>query len=102
MEFVQPHADGLRAARNIEAGAMTAVLRTALARPDLVAEFDRLAGTDVAARAAPLNRAIDVASGRAEADLQRFLAFAKDALWDRLDNATRDAIRVQVAAGDAP
>lgn len=102
MVGLEPHAEALPSAQAIEAAAMASVLRTALACPELVAQFDRLAGTDVAAQASPLNRAIDVASGRAEADLQRFLAFAKDALWDRLDNATRDAIRVQVAAGEAP
>lgn len=98
MVGVAPHADALA----IEAAAMASVLRTALACPELVAEFDRLTGTDVAARAAPWNRAIDVASGRAEADLQRLLAFAKDAIWDRLDTATLDAIRVQLAMGEAP
>jgi|SRR6185312_237051 len=102
MGSVQPHAAERRTAASMEAAAMASVLRTALACPALVAEFDRLAGTDVAARATPMNRAIDVASGRAEADLQRFLAFAKDAIWDRLDNATLDAIRLQVATGEAP
>ncbi len=81
----------------VEAATLHYVLRTALDMPELVAEFDRLAGTNIAGRGSPLDRAIDTASGRADADLQAFLAFAKDAVWDRLDHATLNQIRAQVA-----
>lgn len=89
--------EGARAVA-VEAAALRFVLTTALGWPALVAEFDRLAGTNVAGRGSPMDLAIDAVSGHADADLQRFLTFAKDAVWDRLDHATRADIRAQVAA----
>ncbi|MEY2117153.1 hypothetical protein [Rhodanobacter sp. FW106-PBR-R2A-1-13] len=80
----------------VEAAALRYVLELALAHPTLRTEFDRLAGTEVATRRSPLERAIDVASGREDAELQGFLAFAKDVLWDRAPDATREEIRAQV------
>ncbi|AGG89155.1 hypothetical protein [Rhodanobacter denitrificans] len=82
----------------VEAAALHYVLELALAHPTLRAEYDRLAGTALATRRSPLERAIDVASGRDDAELQGFLTFAKDVLWDRAPDATREAIRAQVRA----
>lgn len=82
----------------IEAAAIELTLRVALANRTLLAEYDRLAGTNLCQRGSPLENAIDDATGRADGDLRGFLAFAKDALWDRADHATRDALRAQVAA----
>lgn len=92
-----PHEAGRAVA--VEAAALHRVLTTALGCPALVAEFDRLAGTHVAAHGSALERAIDDASGPTAADIQRFLAFAKDPIWDRFDDATRDDLRAQVAPG---
>lgn len=89
-----PEAVAERAA--VEAAALHQVLTTALACRELVAGYDRLAGTALAARRTPLEQAIDAATGRDDRDHARFLAFAKDVLWDRAPEATRDAVRAQV------
>ncbi|KZC30057.1 MULTISPECIES: hypothetical protein [unclassified Rhodanobacter] len=85
----------------IEAAALRFVLEVALAHPSLRAEYDRLAGTARGTRRSPVDKAIDRATGRDDAELQGFLVFAKDALWDRAPDATRDAIRAQVRAAMA-
>lgn len=50
----------------------------------LVAEFDRLRGTNLSLRGTGLDVQIDVASGRLEQDVAQFVQFVKDCIWDRL------------------
>lgn len=80
----------------IEAASIEATLQVALANPALLAEYDRLAGTNLGRRGSVLDHAVDDATGRSADDLRGFLVFAKDALWDRADEATRNAVRIQV------
>lgn len=89
--------DALRVAAVVEATVLARVLATALQNRALVAEYDRLHGTNLCGRGTAVERAVDAARGRTEMDLTKFLAFAKDVVWDRLDDATRMAIRTQVA-----
>lgn len=58
---------------------------------ELVAEFDRLAGTQLLAPASALHRAIDEASGRWASDNLRFMRFCAD-MWSRLPNEARKDI----------
>lgn len=60
------------------------VLREALGHRDLVAEFDRLTGSNLSLAGEPVQVAIDLASGRTDTDMRRFAAFVKDVVWDRL------------------
>ncbi len=48
---------------------------------ELVREFDRLRGTNVAMRGAPINLMIDKACGKDKADLKLFFAFVFECVW---------------------
>lgn len=52
------------------------------ANKELVAEYDRLRGTNLSRRGSPLELAIDDASGRFESDARDFYEWATD-LWLR-------------------
>ena len=80
----------------VEAAAIEVTLRVALGNRALLTEYDRLTGTNLCQRGTALDHAIDEATGRTDADLQGFLAFAKDTLWDRADESTREAVRQEV------
>lgn len=51
---------------------------------ELVHHFDRLRGTNLSLRGAPIDLAVDKASGRLDDDLGLFVAFVFDAVWCRL------------------
>jgi hypothetical protein len=57
-----------------------ACLRAA-ATPELVAEFDRLSGANLARRGTPLDLMIDDATGRAHDDMGKFVAFVRDCIY---------------------
>lgn len=59
-------------------------VRGALTSPDLVAEFDRLHGTNLRMRGTGLEVQIDLASGRLEHDLQQFVAFIHETVASRV------------------
>lgn len=61
-----------------------ACVREAFAQRELVVEFDRLSGSNLRQRGTPLDLEIDRASGRLDADAERFVAFVRDAVWFRL------------------
>lgn len=52
-----------------------AFLRAAAANRELVAEFDRLTGSNLLRRGSPIELAVDDATGRAEADVAAFVGF---------------------------
>jgi hypothetical protein len=56
---------------------------------DLVAEFDRLQGSNLARRGTTIDLAIDDATGRTTDDARAFIAFAAD-LWARLRSSGDD------------
>ncbi len=60
------------------------ILREAIAHREFVANFDRLTGSNLLLTGAPMQVAVDLASGRTDADMRRFAAFVKDVIWDRL------------------
>ncbi|ARL04270.1 hypothetical protein [Burkholderia pseudomallei] len=64
--------------------------------PELVAEFDRLFGCELASMAegSPLDLAIDSATGRFEGDMRKFAEFVHDAVYSRLPSAAIHAIRL--------
>lgn len=55
----------------------------------LVADFDRLRGTNVGLRGSPLEVAVDIGSGRLESEMALFLDFVRDCVWDRLPPGVR-------------
>ena len=57
--------------------------------PDLLREFDRLNGTNLSGRGAPIELAIDEASGRLHDDLRRFVEFVDEYVWQRLPPEAR-------------
>lgn len=48
---------------------------------DLVAQFDRLTGSNLSLKGSPLDVAIDKASGRTNAELASFIAFVFEFVW---------------------
>jgi hypothetical protein len=59
-------------------------VRAALADRDLVAEFDRIHGTNLRMQGTGLEIQIDLACGRAEHDLQLFTAFIHETVATRV------------------
>lgn len=62
---------------------------TAFSTKELVAEFDRLGGTNLLLQGTPLDVEIDWASGRVHRELQLFIEFVRDCIWDRLPDDVR-------------
>lgn len=58
--------------------------REALRCPELLEQFDRLAGTNLRLRGSPLDVQIDVSSGRLARDTALFVAFVHEAIASRL------------------
>lgn len=50
-------------------------------RPDVLREFDRLRGTNLSMRGAPIDLMIDEQSGRLGEDARKFIDFVYDAVW---------------------
>lgn len=59
------------------------------AKPEFVAEFDRLTGSDLAQMGAPINVMIDHATGKFDADAAKFIDFVRETVWERLDPEVR-------------
>ncbi|WP_440986253.1 hypothetical protein ACQHIH_21370 (plasmid) [Xanthomonas sontii] len=59
--------------------------------PDLVAQFDRLTGSNLSRRGTPIERLVDVASGRVDAELRLFCEFILGVMWQRLPTDVRQA-----------
>ena len=59
-------------------------VRESFANRELLAEFDRLKGTNLSLRGTGLDLQIDFASGRFEGEIEEFVAFVKECVWDRL------------------
>ena len=64
-------------------------LREAAATPELVEQFDRLSGTNLARRGSPLDLMIDDATGRTDAALIGFVEFVRVAVYEPL-TATKE------------
>ena len=56
---------------------------------ELLSQFDRLYGTTLLGRGAPIEVAIDKATGRLEADVKMFVAFFDDVIWSRVPKEAR-------------
>lgn len=63
---------------------LSTCVHQALANPQLVAEFDRIHGTNVRLRGTGLDVQIDLACGRLEHDLQLFVAFIHETVASRV------------------
>lgn len=59
-------------------------LRASLANPELVAEFDRLYGTNLSLKGTGLDLQIDISSGRLEKDLAEFAEFVHHYIASRV------------------
>lgn len=64
--------------------AFVEVLVSCVENKDLLAEYDRLRGTNLLLRGTPIAVEIDFATGRISEELRDFAHFVKDAVWDRL------------------
>lgn len=64
-------------------------VRECAANRELLAEFDRLKGTNLSLRGTGLDLQIDIHSGRLEQDVQEFVYFVEDVVWNRLQGARR-------------
>lgn len=51
---------------------------------ELVAEFDRLKGTNLSLKGSPIETEIDLQSGRFESDMDQFFDFVYDTVWSRI------------------
>jgi hypothetical protein len=60
------------------------VVRSTFANRELLAEFDRLRGTNLSLRGTAFELQIDFASGRFEGEMQQFVEFVKECVWSRL------------------
>jgi hypothetical protein len=56
---------------------------------ELVAQFDRLTGRNVGRKGSLLDLVIDEVTGRRADDLDAFIAFVRDVVWDRLPAEVR-------------
>lgn len=57
------------------------VLQQSAGNKELVAQFDRLTGSNLSLKGSPIDVAIDKASGRTNADLAAFVAFVFEFVW---------------------
>lgn len=73
-------------------------LEAAAAGRELLAEFDRLYGTNLALAGSPVAVAVDIASGRIEAEVQGFAEFVFDALYCRVGTEVLQQLRGEVPA----
>ena len=56
-------------------------LLTALANEELIQQFDRLTGGNLQGQGTPIDRMIDQATGRNEKDMESFIAFIKEFIY---------------------
>lgn len=73
-------------------------LEAAAAARELLTEFDRLNGTNLALTGAPIAVAIDIASGRIDAEVQGFAEFVFDAVYCRVGSEVLQQLRGEVPA----
>lgn len=59
-------------------------VRECFANRQLLLEFDRLKGTNLSLKGNGLEILIDEASGRWQHDVEEFVSFVRDCVWDRL------------------
>lgn len=64
--------------------------------PELVENFDRLYGCNMSRKGAPIDLAVDKASGRFEADLRIFTKFVYDCVYTRLERPKKAFGREEV------
>lgn len=68
-------------------------LHASAGNAELVANYDRLRGTNLSLRGAPIDLEIDRASGRLEADLSGFVDFVYEVIYTRLEPQTLAELR---------
>ena len=76
-----------------------ACLAACAATRELVENFDRLTGRNLSLHGAPIERMIDEASGRTDADCAAFVAFVYECVWTRLppEGRVEDAVSAWAA-----
>ena len=57
------------------------VLMHCAATPDLVTQFDRLTGSNLARKGAPINLMVDDATGKTNDDVAAFVAFVREFIY---------------------
>lgn len=57
------------------------VVKHAAANKELVAQYDRLSGTNLSLKGSPIDVQIDLATGRIESEVPDFVDFVYRAIW---------------------
>jgi len=57
------------------------VVQVAAANKELVAQYDRLSGTNLSLRGSPIEVQIDLATGRIKSEVPGFVEFVHETIW---------------------
>ena len=68
-------------------------LKESIETPELLENFDRLYGGTLTARVSPIERAVDVATGKQESDMAAFVQFVYDSIYLRLPDEALESLR---------
>lgn len=68
-------------------------LYAAAAEPELIKEFDRLSGTNLARHGTPLDLMVDDATGRTSDALEQFVHFVFEVAYNRVSNEVLEDLR---------
>lgn len=78
--------------------AFVVCLHGAIDIPELVAEFNRLYGATLGARATAIEQMVDKATGKAEDDMRAFAEFVHDCVYTRLSDEAIHSLRAGALA----
>ena len=76
------------------------VLMRCAVEPELIANYDRLNGTNLSLKGSRLDRMIDESTGRLDSELAGFIEFVYDCVWLRLPREAIGAIPPDPSCGD--
>jgi len=74
--------------------AFLACLQHAIETRELVEQFDRLYGASLVSRASPFDQAVDLATGKTEADMRALVEFVHDCIYLRLPDEAIESLRI--------
>lgn len=79
--------------------AMVRCAQEAIETPEIVENFDRLYGATLGGRVTPLERAIDVCTGKRRDDMEKFMRFVHHSIYLRLPDEAIHALRAAAIGG---
>lgn len=78
--------------------AFVACLHESIGIPELVAQFNRLYGATLGARATAIEQMVDKATGKADDDMRGFAKFVHDCVYTRLSDEAIHSLRAGALA----